>query len=130
MTPSHDLFVIGGASLDVLHLANGATVRSPGGAGLYTALAAHGAGARAGMFAPRPDPMPIELQPADDRLTWIGPSVPPDQLPRFEIAHHGRGRATLVNAFWGGEMLITPDAFPRDQIDVTIIHIAALRIAE
>ncbi len=129
MTP-HDLFVIGGASLDVLHLSNGQTVRSPGGAGLYTALAAHGAGAKAGMFAPRPDPMPIELQPAADRLTWIGPIVPLDQLPRFEIAHHGSGRATLVDAFWGGEMLIAPETMPVDQLDASIIHIAALRTAE
>ena len=37
--PSLDLLVVGGASLDIYHLANGQTVHSPGGAGLYTALA-------------------------------------------------------------------------------------------
>ena len=125
-----EILVIGGASLDVYHLANGQTVHSPGGAGLYTALAAACSGARAGMFAPRPDPLPQSLQTADHRLVWIGPSVPPEQLPRFEIAHYGGGRAALLNATWGGEMLLTPENFPRDQFSASIIHIAALRTAE
>ncbi len=135
-----DLLVIGGASLDVYHLSNGQTVHSPGGAGLYTALAAacpqaerntvQSKPARVGMFAPRPDPMPDPLKAAAERLTWLGPSVPPDQLPSFEIAHYGGGRAALLNATWGGEMLITPENFPRDQITASIIHIAALRTAE
>ncbi len=125
-----DILVVGGASLDVLHLADGQTVSSAGGAGLYTALAAHCAGARAGMFAPRPAPMPAALQPAADRLAWMGPVVPPDQLPHFEIAHHGGGRATLVHASWGAERSLTPEALPRDLQDAAIVHIAALRSAE
>ena len=130
LQPSLDLLVIGGASLDIYHLANGQTVRSPGGAGLYTALAAACSGARAGMFAPRPDPMPEPLKAAAERIAWQGPIVPPDQLPRFEIAHYGSGRAALLNASWGGEMLITPENFPGDQNAATIVHIAALRTAE
>src|SRR5512136_2044884 len=133
MNPSHsalDLLVIGGASLDVYHLSNGQTVHSPGGAGLYTALAAACSGARTGMFAPRPDPIPTALQAAAERITWLGPSVPPDQLPSFEIAHYGGGRAALLNATWGGEMLITPENFPGNQLNAGIIHIAALRTAE
>jgi len=125
-----DVLVVGGASLDVLHLAAGQTVFSAGGAGLYTALAAHCAGARVGMFAPCPAPMPAALQPAADRLVWMGPAVSPDQLPHFEIAHHGGGRATLVNASWGAEISLTPEALPRDLQDTTIVHIAALRSAE
>src|SRR5512136_1112041 len=125
-----DLLVIGGASLDVYHLSNGQTVHSPGGAGLYTALAAVCSGARAGMFAPRPDPLPEPLMTAAERIEWLGPIVPPDQLPSFEIAHYGGGRAALLNASWGGEMLITPENFPGDQIAAAIIHIAALRTAE
>ncbi len=125
-----ELLVIGGASLDVYHLSNGQTVHSPGGAGLYTALAVACSGVRAGMFAPRPDPIPESLQPATSRLEWIGPGVPPDQLPSFEIAHYGGGRAALLNASWGGEMLITPENFPSDQTAASIIHIAALRTAE
>jgi sugar/nucleoside kinase (ribokinase family) len=134
MNPSHptlDLLVIGGASLDVYHLSNGQTVHSPGGAGLYTALAAACSGAQTGMFAPRPDPIPTPLQAAAERITWLGPGVPPDQLPSFEIAHYGGGRAALLNATWGGEMLITPENFPGDQITASsIVHIAALRTAE
>ena len=69
--PQSEILVIGGASLDVLHLTNGQSVTTAGGAGLYTALAAARSGARTGMFAPRPDPMPIELQTAADRIHWI-----------------------------------------------------------
>ena len=133
MKSSHipqDLLVIGGASLDVYHLANGQTVHSPGGAGLYTALAAACSGAQTGMFAPHPDPMPAPLQAAAERIAWLGPIVPPDQLPSFEIAHYGGGRAALLNATWGGEMLLTPENFPHDQITASIVHIAALRTAE
>jgi ribokinase len=122
-----DLLVIGGASLDVLHLTDGQTVSTAGGAGLYTALAAARSGARSGMFAPRPDPMPIELQAAADRIKWIGPVVPPDQLPHFEIAHYGQGRAELVNATWGGEMLLTPEMLPGDLLGARFVHVAALR---
>jgi ribokinase len=136
-----DVLVIGGASLDVLHL-KGQTVSSAGGAGLYTALAAHCAGARVGMFAPRPEPMPVELAPAAERIVWVGPVVPPEQLPHFEIAHHGGGRATLVNATWGAESQLTPDTLPTELLDAAqdaargaargaaIIHIGALRTAE
>ena len=130
LQPSLDLLVIGGASLDIYHLTNGQTVHSPGGAGLYTALAAACSGARAGMFAPRPDPMPEPLQAAAERIAWRGPIVPPDQLPRFEIAHYGSGRATPLDASWGGEMLITPENFPGDHSAASIVHIAALRTAE
>jgi len=126
---SLDVLVLGGASLDVLHL-GGQTASSAGGAGLYTALAAHCAGAKVGMYAPRPDPMPAELRPAEERLTWLGPVVPPDQLPHFEIAHHGGGHATLVNAFWGAENQLTPGALPSELGDATIVHIAALRTAD
>jgi ribokinase len=125
-----DLLVIGGASLDVYHLASGETVHSPGGAGLYTALAASCSGSRTGMFAPRPDPLPEPLKVTTERLDWFGPIVPPDQLPSFEIAHYGGGRAALLNASWGAEMLITPENFPGDQITASIVHIAALRTAE
>jgi ribokinase len=124
-----ELLVIGGASLDVYHLANGQTVHSPGGAGLYTALAAARSGTQTGMFAPRPDPLPEPLLKAAQRVQWLGPIVSPDQLPRFEIAHYGGGRAALLNAMWGGEMLITPQNFPSD-LRASIVHIAALRTAE
>jgi ribokinase len=124
-----DVLVIGGASLDTLHFQE-QTVSSAGGAGLYTALAAHCAGARVGMFAPCPAPMPAELSPAAERILWTGPVVPPEQLPHFEITHHGGGRATLVNATWGAESQLTPDTLPSEVRDTAIVHIAALRTAE
>jgi sugar/nucleoside kinase (ribokinase family) len=126
-TPTVDLLVIGGASLDVLHLTGGQTVSTAGGAGLYTALAAHSAGVRAGMFAPRAEPMPPQLQPAADRLSWFGPTCSADDLPHFEIAHYGAGRAALVNAVWGSEISLTPDMLPGDLLGARIVHVAALR---
>ena len=67
------LLVIGGASLDVLHLKD-KIVNSPGGAGMYTAMAARRCGAQATLFAPRPDPCPASLLP---KLNICGhPSVP------------------------------------------------------
>lgn len=58
VAPLYDIFVIGTASLDVLHLADGRTANTAGGAGLYTALAARQAGARTGLYAPQPEPVP------------------------------------------------------------------------
>jgi ribokinase len=125
-----DLFVIGTASLDVLHFA-GQTAQAAGGAGLYTALAAHRAGVRAGLVAPRPDePMPAALQPVAERLDWIGPIITVDELPRLEIEHHGSGQATLLAASWGAEAMLTVGTIPPQVTDATFIHIAALSTAQ
>jgi sugar/nucleoside kinase (ribokinase family) len=104
-TPS--LLVVGGASLDRIHV-KGEPVRTPGGAGLYTALAAARAGANVTMLAPLPDPMPAELAPALELIHWVGPSVPPDALPRFEIAYDGAGTITLFREHLGAEPEMTP----------------------
>ncbi len=105
------LLVIGGASLDVLHF-RGRTVRSAGGAGLYTALAANRAGTRVTMVGPRPAPMPAVLEPAAELVDWRGPEVPPEQLPSFEIAHLGGGRTELRGAWWRAEAGLSADALP------------------
>ncbi|RMF00443.1 MAG: hypothetical protein D6768_12755, partial [Chloroflexi bacterium] len=107
-----DIFVIGTASLDVLHLADGRTVRAAGGAGLYTALAARKVGAVAGLFAPKPAELPPALAGAARQIAWIGPQIPAADLPRLEIAHHGQGQATLLDASWGAEAQLTPAAMP------------------
>ncbi|MCB9153133.1 MAG: hypothetical protein H6649_03625 [Caldilineae bacterium] len=120
-----DILVVGGASLDILHFA-GQTVHSAGGAGLYTAAAAARAGARAAMFAPRPDPTPAALQPAISRIDWLGPVAPPGQLPHFEIAHHGGGKAELLNARWGAEARLSSAELPPDLSAVSFVHVAAL----
>ena len=55
------LLVIGGASADILHTPTGETISAPGGAGMYTAMAAHRCGASVSLVAPRPDPLPEAL---------------------------------------------------------------------
>lgn len=128
---SPTVFVVGTASLDVLHLANQTTAHTAGGAGLYTALAAQRAGVPATLFAPKPAPMPPQLMLAHNFLTgWVGPVIEPDDLPRLEIAHHGQGRATLVDASWGAEARLTPAALPEDIAAATLVHVAALSSAE
>ena len=126
---SPNIFIIGTASLDTLHLANGKTVHTAGGAGLYTALAAHHAGTETGLFAPKPAQMPEQLQPTAARLQWLGPEVSLDMLPRLEIKHHGGGKATLVGASWGAEPQMEPHQLPANISQVAIVHIAALSSA-
>lgn len=109
------LLVVGSPSLDLLHF-GGRSVRSAGGAGLYTALAAQRAGAEVTVVAPRPDPMPAELEPADRLLDWRGPPVPPSALPHFEIEYFPDGRTVYRRAVRGSEGDIRygdiPDAGP------------------
>lgn len=128
ITPT--VFVIGTASLDILHLADGRTVRTAGGAGLYTALAARSAGASVGLFAPKPNPMPAALEPVTSRLVWLGPEIDPQGIPRLEIQHHGYGRATLLHASWGAEQKLNPAGLPAAVGMAHTVHIAALSSAE
>ena len=125
----HDLLVIGGASLDLLHF-KGQSVRAAGGAGMYTAAAANRTGARVAMYAPHPHPMPEALQPAEERIHWFGMNVTPDELPHFEIAHYGKGKAELLNASWGKEFALDPQKLPQDLSSYEFIHIAAVGSAE
>lgn len=106
-TASPRLLVVGGASLDLIHV-RGTPVRTPGGAGLYTALAAARAGAEVTMLSPVPDPMPPELAPARDLLRWVGPTVDLDGLPRFEIAYDDDGAVTRFREHLGAEPDMTP----------------------
>ena len=124
-TKLSSLLIIGGASIDVLHF-SGRTEHSIGGAGLYTSLAAHRAGANVTMFAPRPNPMPPELAPVAERINWIGPIVTPDQLPAFEIAHYGNGKAELVNARWGAESQLATENLPKEKIPADIVYCGPL----
>ena len=124
------ILVVGCVSFDILRLERDGRVDSfetVGGAGLYTALAAVHQGADVVLYAPRPDPMPEQLQTIEAKLTWLGPHCAIEEMPRLEIVHHGGGRATLVSADWGAEDLLVPDCLPevRD-FDFDIVHIAAL----
>ncbi len=117
------LLIIGGASLDTLHI-GGEIVRTAGGAGLYTAVAAHRSGAKVSLFAPRPQPLPALLQTAAQRFTWRGPVVSPEELPHFEIAYEN-GRTHYLTATFGAETRLTPDELP-DLTEYDIIHIVPL----
>ena len=96
------LLVVGSPSLDLLHF-RGRSVRSAGGAGLYTALAAQRAGAEVTVVAPRPEPMPPALAAADRVLDWRGPTIPPEALPHFEIEYLPGGDTVYHRAVRGSE---------------------------
>lgn len=126
---SQHIGVIGTASFDILHVA-GNVMHTIGGAGLYTALAAHRAGVNTHLIAPRPEPLPQLFAPVIERIRWTGPVIAPEALPRLEIAHHGQGRATLLDASWGAETELVPSAMSLDKLSMAIIHIAALSSAQ
>ena len=74
------LLIIGGTSTDILHL-DSKIVPSAGGAGMYTAMAAHRCQTHVSLFAPHPNPIPDILQPIAERLTeWLGPIVDPEEV--------------------------------------------------
>ena len=119
------LLVIGGASLDVLHLED-RTVAAAGGAGMYAAMAAHRCGAQTTLLGPRPMPYPEPLQPVVARLEeWLGPSVSPEKLPRFEISYK-QGKTEYLSEFFGAEETFSPDTLPDDVSKYDHIHVAAL----
>ncbi len=119
------ILVIGGASSDILHL-DTQTVPSAGGAGMYTAMSAHRAGAQVSLFAPQPNPIPEILQPVADRLAeWLGPVVPPDQLPHFEISYRG-GQTEYIKATFGAESILTPEMLPADLSMYDCVHVIPL----
>ncbi len=123
------LLIIGGASSDILHLES-QTVPSAGGAGMYTAMAAHRSGAQVSLVSPRPHPIPEILQPVAERLhTWLGPVVPSDQLPHFEISYRG-GRTEYIKALFGAESILTPDMLPNDLSAYDCVHVIPLGDAQ
>jgi sugar/nucleoside kinase (ribokinase family) len=116
------LLVIGGASFDLLHL-NDRTVDSVGGAGMYTAMAARRCGAQVSMFGLCPDPCPERLVPVAGHLTeWLGPAVPPAQLPQFEISYR-QGKTEYLSASRGGEPILSPSMLPGDLSKYDLVHV-------
>jgi sugar/nucleoside kinase (ribokinase family) len=119
------ILVIGGASLDVLHLPGG-PVFTPGGAGMYTAMAAQRSGAEVTLFAPRPSPLPAPLEPVAGRLhAWRGPEILPGELPRFEISYEGDA-ATYLHEDLGAERAVSPADLPADLSAWDIVHVIPL----
>jgi sugar/nucleoside kinase (ribokinase family) len=119
------LLVIGGASSDILHFA-GQTAASAGGAGMYTAMAAHRSGMQVSLFGPRPSPIPKMLRPIAERLTaWLGPAIPPEELPHFEIAYHD-GKTTYLRFSADAESDLMPGTLPPDLSTYDCVHITPL----
>ena len=116
------ILVVGSASLDTL-IINDQPVPSAGGAGMYTAMSAHRAGANVTMFGLRPNPVPEVLAPMEVRLEeWLGPNVAPDQMPHFTIRHQG-DKAEYLDFKIGAESLMDPDFLPDDLSSFDGIHV-------
>ncbi len=121
----NQLLVIGGASFDVLHLKD-RTVDSVGGAGMYTAMAARRCGAKVALYSPRADPCPERLRPVDEYLTdWLGPVLPPAQLPQFEISYR-QGKTEYLKASLDAETTLSPTALPADLSKYDLVHVTPL----
>ncbi|MCD6576682.1 MAG: hypothetical protein J7K66_01555 [Anaerolineaceae bacterium] len=120
-----NLLVIGSASVDTIHL-KGEKVQSAGGAGMYTAMAAIRCGARVSIFSPKPDPMPAQLQPIAEQLySWLGPVVPPQEMPHFEISHLGDS-AQYLKFFFGAEEDLVPNMLPDNISKYDCVHVIPL----
>ena len=119
------LLVIGVASIDRLHLQE-RTVESVGGAAVYTGMAARRCGIQVSLFGPHPDPCPEPLSPLIARVSeWLGPVIPPEQLPRFEISYR-QGRTEYLQASVGVEAMGSPDMLPADLSQYDHVHVCAL----
>ena len=70
--------------------------------------------------------MPPELAPVAERINWIGPVIAPAELPSFEIAHYGNGKAELVHARWGAESLLTTENLPSTHFQADIVYCGPL----
>lgn len=116
------ILVIGGASLDTLE---GADELVPGGAGMYTAMSAHRSGAMVTLYAPRPDPIPEPLLAVSDRLVWLGPAIPQQDLAHFEI-RYDEGRANYIKSEFGTEDSLSTAELPEDLSDFDCIHLVPL----
>ncbi len=123
------LLVIGSPSIDTLHFKN-RTEKSAGGAGLYTALAARRSGCIVTMYGPRPDQIPLLLEPLDKELeAWLGPLVPLKDIPHFEISHHG-DKATYLEFYVGEEGRLDPSVLPQDLSIYDGVHLTALGVVK
>jgi ribokinase len=123
------ILVIGSASLDTLFI-NDQPIPSAGGAGMYTAMAAHRAGATVSLYGLRPNPVPEVLAPMQIRLgEWLGPVVPPDRMPHFTIRHQG-DKAEYLDFKIGAESLMDPEDLPHDLSSYDGIHVIPLGDSE
>ncbi|MCP4535859.1 MAG: hypothetical protein GY832_01830 [Chloroflexi bacterium] len=119
------LLVIGGASSDVLHLQD-RIVDCAGGAGMYTAMAAHRCGSQTTLFGPRPDPCPEHLQFVVKHLAeWLGPVISPTQLPQFEISYR-QGKTEYLKVSLDAEKMLSPTMLPTNLSRYDLVHVTPL----
>lgn len=114
--------VVGGASLDTLA---GADDLVAGGAGMYTAMAAHRCGASVTLCSPRPEPMPLPLGPVAESLQWVGPVIGVADLAHFKITYQD-GLTTYETSKFGAEALLTPADLPADLSIYDYVHLIPL----
>jgi hypothetical protein len=77
------------------------------------------------MFGLCPDPCPERLKPVAGCLTeWLGPAVPPAQLPQFEISYRG-GKTEYLNVSRGAEPMLSPTLMPADLSTYDLVHVTA-----
>jgi len=119
------LLVIGGASVDVIRLED-RTVESVGGAGMYTAMAAHACGAQVALFGARPNPYPDCMEPVAGHLTtWFGPVISQDRVLRFDISCQG-GKTEYLDAQVESERMLSPTMLPADLSEYDLVHVTPL----
>jgi sugar/nucleoside kinase (ribokinase family) len=123
------LLIIGGASSDILHI-SGQIIETAGGAGMYTAMAAKRSGVQVSLFGPRPEPIPEHLHRMHEHLTnWLGPEIPAEDLPRFEISYD-QGQTEYLNYEIDAEAALSPAMLPGDLSHYDLIHVTPLGDAE
>ena len=119
------ILIIGGASTDTLHLKN-STVKCPGGAGMYTAVSATHCGANVTLFGPRPHEYVDHFKELNNYINkWIGPKLPNNQLPEFEISYRNNTTEYLSISL-ESETNLSPDMMPEDLTDYSIVHVSPL----
>ncbi|MCK6570562.1 PfkB family carbohydrate kinase [Myxococcota bacterium] len=132
MTP--EVVVVGSPSVDRLRADDvpGGRILRFGGAGYFTALAARRAGARVGLLARVPSPLPAELAAAfasegpGPGLDPGGLVFDPAGLPTFDLEYDALGRATYTAAQAGAEAALSVDDAPATWLAAPVWHVAAL----
>ena len=125
MQSKKQLLVIGGVSYDTLHLQS-STVECAGGAGMYTAVAAIHCGVDSILFGPRPNDFSEHFTIVDQYLSdWIGPVIPKDQMPSFEISYRNR-KTEYLTVSLDAEKNLSPEMLPTNLTKFDLIHVTPL----
>ncbi len=97
---------------------------------MYTAMAAKRSGVQVSLFGPRPEPIPEHLHDINEHLTnWLGPEIPAENLPRFEISYD-QGHTEYLNYEIDAEATMSSAVLPEDLSLYDLIHVTPLGNAE